>query len=239
MSITQNKKFSPSKIFDNADLSMEILDEWVKGRGNGLYSPVTYKSPGPYGISPTPGIQQVREEISEFVSEIVGKKINGTVVEIGLGRFGSSHFLWRTIFKNVLTIEVSSERCRAFTESYADFAGGHSCGDDGRSMFIYGPSQDPKVVKKTFDAVGGEIDMLFIDGDHSYGAVLCDWLLYHKLVRPGGIVAFHDIATEKKHESEVQALIQKLEAGTIDGVARKIRKIVYNEDTGIGYYIVK
>ena len=38
------------------------------------------------------------------------------------------------------------------------------------------------------------IDFLFIDGDHTYNGVKQDWEMYSPLVRPGGLVVFHDIA---------------------------------------------
>lgn len=37
------------------------------------------------------------------------------------------------------------------------------------------------------------LDLLFIDGDHSYEGVRRDWELYSPLVRPGGLIALHDI----------------------------------------------
>ncbi|MCC7447847.1 MAG: class I SAM-dependent methyltransferase [Anaerolineae bacterium] len=37
------------------------------------------------------------------------------------------------------------------------------------------------------------IDFLFIDGDHRYPGVRRDYELYANLVRPGGLIAFHDI----------------------------------------------
>lgn len=39
---------------------------------------------------------------------------------------------------------------------------------------------------------GRAIDFLFIDGDHRYSGVKRDYELYSPLVRPGGIIAFHD-----------------------------------------------
>lgn len=39
-----------------------------------------------------------------------------------------------------------------------------------------------------------KIDVLFIDGDHTYDGVKQDFEMYSPLVRKGGIVAFHDIA---------------------------------------------
>lgn len=43
---------------------------------------------------------------------------------------------------------------------------------------------------------GSPIDLLFIDGDHSYEGARADLLDYRELVRPGGLIAFHDIVPE-------------------------------------------
>ena len=40
---------------------------------------------------------------------------------------------------------------------------------------------------------GRKIDLLFIDGDHSYGGVSSDFQMYSSLVSKGGMIAFHDI----------------------------------------------
>jgi predicted O-methyltransferase YrrM len=40
---------------------------------------------------------------------------------------------------------------------------------------------------------GRHLDFLFIDGDHTYEGVKNDFELYSSLVRPQGIIAFHDI----------------------------------------------
>jgi predicted O-methyltransferase YrrM len=53
-------------------------------------------------------------------------------------------------------------------------------------------------LEKTRDALlavldGELIDMLFIDGDHTYEGVKADYELYAPLVREGGIIGFHDI----------------------------------------------
>ena len=57
--------------------------------------------------------------------------------------------------------------------------------------------------KTTFDAVSRELagklaDVLFIDGDHSYEGARMDFEMYSKLVRKGGIIAFHDIVKQNK-----------------------------------------
>lgn len=50
-----------------------------------------------------------------------------------------------------------------------------------------------------------KFDFIFIDGDHSYNGVKKDYELYSKLVKTGGIIAFHDIAPngEQKLVGEV------------------------------------
>jgi predicted O-methyltransferase YrrM len=39
---------------------------------------------------------------------------------------------------------------------------------------------------------GPEVDLVFIDGDHSPAGCREDWVVWHPHVRPGGVVAFHD-----------------------------------------------
>jgi predicted O-methyltransferase YrrM len=46
-------------------------------------------------------------------------------------------------------------------------------------------------VRASFGA--DQLDFLFIDGDHSASSVRHDYELYAPLVRPGGLIAFHDI----------------------------------------------
>ncbi len=49
--------------------------------------------------------------------------------------------------------------------------------------------------KMSFEAVQRwttSLDMIFIDADHSYEAVLRDWRDWSPFLEPGGLVAFHD-----------------------------------------------
>ena len=51
------------------------------------------------------------------------------------------------------------------------------------------------VEKLSFDAaedVPGEVDFIFIDGDHSWEGISRDWPLFSARLRPGGIMALHD-----------------------------------------------
>jgi cephalosporin hydroxylase len=64
---------------------------------------------------------------------------------------------------------------------------------------IRADSHSPESKERVLQILGGEVlDYLFLDGDHSYGGVQSDFQVYSPLVRSGGIVAFHDIATSRK-----------------------------------------
>jgi predicted O-methyltransferase YrrM len=48
---------------------------------------------------------------------------------------------------------------------------------------------------------GREIDLLFIDGDHSYEGVKADFHAYRRFVAPNGVIAIHDVAHEDRHKT--------------------------------------
>jgi predicted O-methyltransferase YrrM len=59
---------------------------------------------------------------------------------------------------------------------------------------IVGDSHQEATRDKLAGLLGGRpVDLLFIDADHTYQGVKRDFELYGPLVRPGGLVAFHDI----------------------------------------------
>jgi predicted O-methyltransferase YrrM len=64
-----------------------------------------------------------------------------------------------------------------------------------RLHLIRGDSHAPETLARARAALRGEpLDFLLIDGDHTYDGVRRDFEDYGPLVRPGGLVAFHDIA---------------------------------------------
>lgn len=58
---------------------------------------------------------------------------------------------------------------------------------------------------------GAQVDFLFIDGDHSEQGVTADYRDYKGFVRPGGLIAFHDIVEKQPLPgNEVFRLWQRL-----------------------------
>ena len=64
---------------------------------------------------------------------------------------------------------------------------------------IHGNSQSREIFLQVGEALGNELlDLLFIDGDHSYVGVKSDFENYSQLVREGGVIAFHDIVPDAR-----------------------------------------
>lgn len=59
---------------------------------------------------------------------------------------------------------------------------------------VHGSSHDAGTFDRVVELLEGrKLDLLFIDGDHTYDGVKSDYEMYASLVRPGGTIAFHDI----------------------------------------------
>jgi cephalosporin hydroxylase len=222
----------------NLNEVMAELDKWVSRHGNGKYIDDNWApdNSSSWGIPEDSGIQQTRSEIADFAEFLLQRDKDKlqTALEVGLGYFGSTHFLWRLIFNHTVTIEKSHERIRLFGETSRDFYG-KWIADDGKSSFLIGMSNDVPIVRKTYALLKDGVDLLFIDGNHSYESVLADWLLYSPLVKKGGIIAFHD-AISQSDNSSIPRFLQNLEEGKIDGKNYKLSKIIHSRDLGIAYY---
>ena len=212
---------------------IEELDKWVSGIPVSGFVPSDWEMPlNKYELSQSFAIQQCKDEILEFTSTVIHNKKLTNALEIGLGFYGSTHFLWRLIFEKISTIEKDPKRVREFSDRLGNYYGSWVM-NDGKSNFIYGYSNEPTAVEAAYSL--GKVDMLFIDGDHQYKAVLADYLLYEPLVNLGGIVAFHDTAL-KNYEYDVPKLMKQLQEGYF-GRKINLKNIILSKSLGISYYI--
>lgn len=70
---------------------------------------------------------------------------------------------------------------------------------------LEGNSQLLAVVNKAKRILNGrKFDFLFIDGDHEYNGVLEDLIQWYPLVRPGGLIAIHDIVPDEEAKTGVR-----------------------------------
>jgi len=173
------------------------------------------------------GMQQVRSEFSDFVQVILDKKLDGSILEIGMGFYGGTHMVWKQMFKQVITIEKSKLLTWKFRMSERL---------DGTSHIIIGDSHKAETLNEV-NKLSEMFDMLFIDGDHTYDGIKRDWELYHKLVNTGGIIAFHDSVC-KVDGFGVAKFLEDLSKGLIDGNIHVVHNICHSKNVGIGYEIV-
>lgn len=220
----------------NKDKIFLELDKWVSDKGNGGYVHIDYN---PYPavhnnhLNEEVGIQQNKEELIKFIDVLLNSNTK-KCLEIGLGFFGSTHFLWRQFYENVITIEKNFERIREFGRNMKKYYGDWVL-NDGRSLFFVGFSNDEKIIADVYSKVD-EVDLLFIDGNHSYQSVLCDFLLYYPLVKKGGIIAFHDTALSEDNMG-VPQLITEIRTGKYtNGKRINMIDIVENKWSGISYF---
>ena len=128
-------------------------------------------------------IEQHREAFLGLLALLLRRGLCGSALQIGLGRYGGSHFALRQVCERVVTVEVNGEYVRHFEENNEI--------SPSADALITGDSADPEVVAQVRSTANG-CDVLFVDGDDTYDAVRSDWENYAPLVREGGLVAIVD-----------------------------------------------
>ncbi len=125
-------------------------------------------------------------ELSHLFSLVEGVKPK-VIVEIGLdvgGTFGTWHHLVGNQCQIIgLDIKIP-DQFKTPTPNH---------------FMLEGDSHSETTLGSLKKMMSAPIDVLFIDGDHSFNGVKMDFDMYSHLVRKGGIVAFHDINPDK-HE---------------------------------------
>lgn len=119
------------------------------------------------------------------------------ILEIGAWH-GYSANLWINAFNPDKFITIEIDESQRFLPI-----------DESKYQMWYGSdSHDPQTLN-TLKIYLPEIDLLFIDGDHTLEGVKKDWEMYGPLVRRGGVVVFHD-AIYRADDVQVNILWQEL-----------------------------
>lgn len=138
---------------------------------------------------------QLYSEIESLLADLSTLKPK-RILEIGTANGGTLFLLSRvaTFDGDLMTIDLPGG---AFGAGYgrdrlplikAIRSGGQ------RLTAIRADSHDSHTLERARRSLRGDLlDVLLIDGDHSYDGVKCDLRMYGPLVRPGGWIVFHDI----------------------------------------------
>lgn len=132
---------------------------------------------------------QVPEELASFLKYIKHLSLE-RVLEIGAGEGGTTEALSYYVTKLLISIDSSEPRFDV-TDIDKRCTYRYFRGDSHREA---GPAEIAATLMTE------KLDMLFIDGDHSYAGAKLDYLLYKDFVKDGGLIVFHDIAESDKHK---------------------------------------
>ncbi|CAA6693607.1 MULTISPECIES: CmcI family methyltransferase [unclassified Lentimonas] len=115
-----------------------------------------------------------------------------TIVEIGVARGGTNYLLRNCIpsVEHMIGIDYFPRNTRLHRKLHPDSV---------KLDFVGGQSAGATTLAEVKRLLGGKpIDLLFIDGDHSYEGAMADYNAYSPLVRKGGWIAFHDIVPQAR-----------------------------------------
>lgn len=125
----------------------------------------------------------------------IGEEFNTQLVnyvEIGCYAGGSACLMIQRPNTNVVSIDLGSPISPNIVKRNVDKFNKLN----NSYTYLQGNSQTSEMVNRLTNLIDS-IDILFIDGDHSYQGVLNDFSLYYNLVRQGGYIIFDDYADFK------------------------------------------
>lgn len=156
---------------------------------------------------------EAHQNLVEFGAlwEHVASRPHARVVEIG-SLFGGTLWCWSHLpnIDTLVSVDLAAKWPKAAEVAEAREHWGDWMRDRVTFVDVQADSHDPSTVAAVRDELG-EIDFLFVDGDHTYNGVRADWLAWSPLVRPGGLVAFHDTwPNADRHEPGVVRWVDEL-----------------------------
>jgi len=147
-------------------------------------------------------------ELWQIHSEILGllnmirAEAPSSILEIGTAKGGNLFLLARFAGSEALVLSVDMPAGR--------FGGGYGSTQarlyrafsrkGQRLALVLGDSHEQSTLEAVTATLSGRaLDLLFIDGDHTYEGVRRDFEMYSPLVREGGLIVFHDIVPGPDH----------------------------------------
>jgi predicted O-methyltransferase YrrM len=96
---------------------------------------------------------------------------------------------------------------------------------------------------KVIDSGFGHFDFIFIDGDHSYEAVMLNFKLAVKMLNKGGVIVFHDAISWEGVERALKEIyieyLGKAKVTVYGRFHRKLLKLIGRANDGIGVFEFK
>ena len=149
---------------------------------------------------------QIPSEITALANAV--KAINPKIIlEIGTAS-GVTLLIWSSIAtESVISCDLQDMTIQS--ELFTRLA---PLGSKCQISLLSGDTHSPEMKNRVEHELNGrKVDFLFIDGDHLESGVATDFNNYRHLVRPGGLIAFHDIIEKQPlEENQVHKLWKKI-----------------------------
>jgi predicted O-methyltransferase YrrM len=166
------------KEYRSTQRSLEEVVDWAMNFGGGGYMTVR--------------TLQIPAEITQLAKAVqaIHPKI---IVEIGTAR-GGTLLIWSYLAsKRVITCDLNDMSLQR--PLFSQFP---PPGSDCKVTLLSGNSHEASFKARLARELNGEkADFMFIDGDHTESGVEADYNDYKEFVRPGGLIAFHDIVEKQ------------------------------------------
>jgi predicted O-methyltransferase YrrM len=166
------------KEYHSRPRSLDEVVDWAMNFGGGGYMTVkTLQIPGE--------ITQLAQAVQAIKPKII--------VEIGTAR-GGTLLIWSYLAsRKVITCDLNNMGLQR--PLFSRFP---PPGSDCQVTLLSGNSHDAAFKARLAKELNGEkADFMFIDGDHTESGVEADFNDYKEFVRPGGLIAFHDIVEKQ------------------------------------------
>lgn len=138
------------------------------------------------------------------------KEIN--YVEIGAYAGGSSCLMLQRLNTNLISVDLGEPIPKALVfENIIRYKN-----NKNNYKYIQGNSQLLETKNKVIEALNdssimcsNKIDILFIDGDHSFNGVILDFTMYNDLVNIGGYIVFDDY-NDDVHSPDIKKVLDEI-----------------------------
>lgn len=171
-----NRAFAERRLreYHSRPRTLEETVDWAMNFGGGGY--LTIKT-----LQRPPEITRLAERVRDLKPALI--------LEIGTAR-GGTLLIWSSLAsERVITCDLNDMHIQAPLFSRLP-PPGSAC----TVTLLSGDSHSAAFKQRVAaELAGRKVDFLFIDGDHRVEGVTADYLEYREFVRPGGLIAFHDI----------------------------------------------
>lgn len=126
-------------------------------------------------------------------------------VEVGSRDRGNIAWALHVLASNPMIVDVDIERMPDSEARLAAFLAGRA-----NYTFLHGNSVDPELVRQVQDRIGPDgADVIFCDSSHLYEHTIAEFAMYWPLVRPKGVLMYHDALWEGNDmdKGKFQALV--------------------------------